>query len=351
MSKLLKGNFVFCNLLIVFIIGGLIGYSALTVEKPEYLIITVAGDCTIGSYPEVMPGKSFIDVLEKNNNSFEYPFKNTTKWFHQDDLTIVNFEGTLTEAQVPAQKKWRFKGPQEYVNILNKADIEAVNLANNHSYDYLKEGYKDTIATLDSAGVGVFGNGEVFTKEIRGIKVTLLGYQAFSQSEVIFKKVQQDLEKARKNGAKVIICSFHWGVEYQNTPTKFQQRLGRHAIDAGADLVIGHHPHILQGIEEYKGRYIAYSLGNFVFGGNELLTDQKHRDIDTILLQQEIELVDKAVARIKLTVVPFQISGDKEFNNYQPVQMAGAEAIRIRDKLLKISEPLQYGIKELEIGG
>lgn len=269
MKQATKGNFVCCNLIIVFVLFGLISYSARTVEKPEYLTITAVGDCTIGNYPEVIAGRSFADVLKKNNNSYEYPFKNTNKWFHNDDITVVNFEGTLTDAQVSAQKKWRFKGPQEYVNILIKAGIDAVNLANNHSFDYLKEGYRDTVSTLNNAGIGMFGNGDVLNQEIRGIKVTFLGYQAFSQSEAIFMKVQKDLEKARDKGANVVICSFHWGVEYQNMPSKFQQRLGRHAIDSGADMVIGHHPHILQGIEKYKGKYIAYSLGNFVFGGNE----------------------------------------------------------------------------------
>jgi poly-gamma-glutamate synthesis protein (capsule biosynthesis protein) len=318
-------------------------------EKVKIITITAIGDCTIGSFPEVTPGKSFHDVMEKNNFDPAYPFKNAFKWTFEDDITIINFEGALTNETKMANKKWRFKGPPEYVEILTESSIEAVCLANNHSRDYLEKGYEDTISIMESAGIGAFGDSKIYVHEVNGVKVGLIGYMAISESEKVFDRVRNGIDKAKELGSDIIICSFHWGIEYTYSPTKYQRRLGRFAIDYGADMVIGHHPHVLQGIELYKDRYIAYSLGNFVFGGNEVLTAEKHKDIDTMILRKEFEIEENSISRIKLTMIPFKLSGDLEFNNYQPVVQKGAEALRIRDKVLRISKALEFGIKDLEI--
>lgn len=313
------------------------------------ITITAIGDCTLGSFPEVTKGKSFEDVLAANNYDYEYPFKNAFKWIKSDDITLINFEGTLTDATKLANKKWRFKGPKEYINFLTSSSIEVVNIANNHSYDYLEEGYADTVKNMNDAGIGVSGNEYIYIKNIDSIKTAFIGHMVKDEPEDIFDKVKKDILKANQDGADVIVCSFHWGVEYNNMPTEYQKKLGHFAIDCGADMVIGHHPHILQGIELYNGKYIAYSLGNFVFGGNEILYDAKHKDVDTILLRQQIDLDDKEIIDIRLSIVPFRLSGDTKYNNYQPIVQAGDEGLRIRDKLISLSDKLEYGIKSLEI--
>jgi poly-gamma-glutamate synthesis protein (capsule biosynthesis protein) len=309
------------------------------------ITLTAIGDCTLGSFPEVTKGKSFEDVLAANNNDYEYPFRNAFKWIKSDDITLINFEGTLTDATELANKKWRFKGPKEYTNFLTSSSIEVVNIANNHSYDYLEKGYFDTINNMNYAGIGVSGNEYIYMKDVNSIKIAFIGHMAKDEPEDMFEKIRADILKANKDDADIIICSFHWGIEYNNMPTEYQKKLGRFAIDCGADMVIGHHPHILQGIEFYNGKYIAYSLGNFVFGGNEILSDEKHKDIDTILLRQQIDLDDEEIIDIKLSIVPFLLSGDKEYNNYQPIVQEGDNGLRIRDKLIDLSSQLEYGIK------
>lgn len=318
-------------------------------QNTKTITITSLGDCTLGSFPEVLKGKSFHDVMKKNNNDFEYPFKNAFEWIKNDDITVLNFEGTLTDSNVAANKTWRFKGPKEYTEILSSSSIEVVSLANNHTLDYFEKGYEDTVQALDDENVGYYDNDNIFIKEVKGIKIGFLGNICINESEEVFNKVKDDIQKLKKDGINIIICSFHWGKEYNYNPTDYQKRLGRFSVDCGADIVIGHHPHILQGIELYKDKYIAYSLGNFVFGGNEILYDKKHQDTDTILLIQNIELTDEKVSDISISIVPFRLSGENDFNNYQPVVLSKDEGIRVRDKLIKISNNLQYGIDELNI--
>ncbi|GKX28180.1 lipoprotein [Vallitalea longa] len=318
-------------------------------DNSNIITITAIGDCTLGSFPEVTEGKSFEDVLQANNNDYGYPFKNAYNWTKSDDLTLINFEGTLTDATELANKKWRFKGPKEYTNFLTASSIEVVNIANNHSFDYLEEGYNDTVKNMNNADIGVSGNEYICTKNINGTKIAFIGHEVIYEPQDIYDKLKHEISTAREEGADIIVCSFHWGIEYNNMPTPYQQKLGHYAIDTGADLVIGHHPHILQGIELYNGKYIAYSLGNFVFGGNEILYDKKHKDVDTILLRHEINLQDKKISDIQLSIVPFRLSGDKEYNNYQPIVLNGEEGIRIKDKLINLSKDLKYGIKSLEI--
>lgn len=318
-------------------------------DDTNTITITAIGDCTLGSFPEVTDGKSFEDVLEANDNDYEYPFKNAFKWTKSDDITLINFEGTLTDATELANKKWRFKGPKEYTNFLTSSSIEVVNIANNHSFDYLEVGYDDTVKNMNDADIGVSGNEYIYTQDVKGTKIAFIGHEVIYEPQEIFDNIKNEIAKVREDGANIVVCSFHWGIEYNNMPTKYQQKLGHYAIDNGADMVIGHHPHILQGIELYNGKYIAYSLGNFVFGGNEILYDEKHKDVDTMLLRQELELNNNEITDIKLSVVPFRLSGDKKYNNYQPIILTDEEGIRIRDKLINLSKDLEYGIKSLDL--
>jgi poly-gamma-glutamate capsule biosynthesis protein CapA/YwtB (metallophosphatase superfamily) len=302
-------------------------------KPPEEKIITIsaAGDVTIGSDDSFGYTHSFHHEADKNG--FEFFVKNIQPIFKSDDLTTVNLETTLTTASKKAVKTFRFKGEPSYTEILALGSIEAVNLANNHTFDYLTQGYQDTITNLQKFKVGYFGNGDAFLTIIKGIKIGALGYKGWADTEDIRKQIAGDIRSLRNQGANIIIIHFHWGEEGSYQPNNTQISLGRYSIDAGADLVVGHHPHVIQGIEEYKNKFIVYSLGNFMFGGNRNPSDK-----DTFIFQQHFylrngEITDKKEIRI----IPASISSVSTRNNYQPTPLQEAEAVRVMNKIKQLS--------------
>ena len=215
---------------------------------PKTFTITMAGDTTLGS----------TDDLRKRDDCFErvaeekgygWFFSGLTDLFATDDLTLVNFEGTLTEETGKKEKKFNFKGPAEYTDILTLGSVEAVTVANNHTLDYGTKGREDTIANLEAAGITVSGNGELGVFEKNGVKVGMTGY-CFPYKDGK-KDISKDVKELRKMGCQIVIASFHWGSEYREDFTGEQRSIGRAALKAGADIVVGHHPHIVQGIESY----------------------------------------------------------------------------------------------------
>ena len=174
-------------------------------------------------------------------------------------------EGTLTDETAREAKTFAFKAPAEYASILSGSSIEAANLANNHSHDYGEKSYTDTISALEDAGIASFGYNRIKILKIKGIKVGVTGIYELADHQKRASQVKQNIKALKKAGAQVIIVNFHWGIEKQYTPDENQKALAHLAVDEGADLVIGHHPHVLEGIEEYNGKYICYSLGNFCF--------------------------------------------------------------------------------------
>lgn len=252
--------------------------------------ISAAGDCTLGTdenfdYETGFTGK--YDAVQDPS----YFFKEVKSIFEADDLTIVNMEGTLTEEETRADKLYAFKASPEYAKILTEGDVETVNLANNHTYDYGEKSYTDTIAALDAEGIISFGNDRTAIIEIQGIKVGLLGTYELRDHMGCEQEMKDNIANLKEQGAQLIIATFHWGEERENIPNETQVALAHSAIDNGADLVLGHHPHVLQGIEEYKGKNIVYSLGNFCFGGNS-----GPADMDTMIFQQTIYLCRRRTA-------------------------------------------------------
>jgi poly-gamma-glutamate capsule biosynthesis protein CapA/YwtB (metallophosphatase superfamily) len=303
-------------------------------ETTQALTISAAGDVTIGrdeSYPYV---HSFN--YEVAQHGYTFAGKYIRPIFEKDDLTIVNLETTLTTAKAKAQKKFRFKGDPSYTQILRLSGIDAVNLANNHIHDYLQRGYKDTIQNLKRYNIGYFGYEHVYVTTIKGVSVGLLGYEGWENTWVLRQTIARDISKLRKRGVKLVIVSFHWGVERSNYPTRVQFALGHHAVNQGADLVLGHHPHVIQGIEQYKGKFIVYSLGNFMFGGNRNPADK-----DTFIFQQTFHFKNhELTGKPDIHIIPASISSVKERNNYQPIPLEGAEAQRIMARIKKYSEAL-----------
>ena len=150
------------------------------------------------------------------------------------------------------------------------------------------------------------------------------------------QQLKDNIAKVKADGADLIIAIFHWGNERETVPDYNQMTLAHAAIDNGADLVIGHHPHVLQGIEEYRGKYIAYSLGNFCFGGNSAPSD-----MDTMIFQQTFTIRNgEVLADQNINLIPCSISSEAGFNNYQPTPSEGSEAERIRQKIEERSEQI-----------
>ena len=296
------------------------------------ITISVVGDCTLGTDENFNYARSLNAYYEKNGPA--YFLKNVKSIFESDDLTIANLEGTFTDLKTRADKTYAFKGPAEFVKILTSSSIEAVTLANNHSRDYGMQSLTDTRNTLDSAGVIHFGYDVTKVVEVKGIKVGLVGIYELIYHTGRAQQVKDNIAKVKSEGADIVIVIFHWGIERDAAPNSHQTMLGRLAIDEGADLVCGHHPHVLQGIETYKGKNIVYSLGNFCFGGNSNPSDK-----DTMIFQQTFTVTKDGVKDDNVTnVIPCSLSSERNRNNYQPTPATGSEAERIMKKIKDRSE-------------
>ena len=296
------------------------------------ITISVVGDCTLGTDENFNYARSLNAYYEKNGPA--YFLKNVKSIFESDDLTIANLEGTFTDLKTRADKTYAFKGPAEFVKILTSSSVEAVTLANNHSRDYGMQSLTDTRNTLDSAGVIHFGYDVTKVVEVKGIKVGLVGIYELIDHTGRAQQVKDNIAKVKSEGADIVIVIFHWGIERDAAPNSHQTMLGRLAIDEGADLVCGHHPHVLQGIETYKGKNIVYSLGNFCFGGNSNPSDK-----DTMIFQQTFTVTKDGVKDDNVTnVIPCSLSSERNRNNYQPTPATGSEAERIMKKIKDRSE-------------
>ena len=303
--------------------------SNATVSSPVSLTLSVVGDCTLGT-DETFDYDTSLNAYYENYGA-DYFLQSVKDIFSADDLTIANFEGTLTDSDEREDKTFAFKAPASYASILTGGSVEAVNTANNHSHDYGEQSFDDTLAALDDAGIVHFGYDETAVMDVKGIKVGLVGiYELYDHLERE-QQLKDNIAKVKADGAQLIVAIFHWGNETETVPDSNQTTLGRIAIDEGADLVCGHHPHVLQGIETYKGRNIVYSLGNFCFGGNS-----SPSDMDTMIYQQTFTIDADGVKKDNVTnIIPCSISSAAYdgYNNYQPTPAKGDEATRILGKI------------------
>lgn len=310
------------------------------INKPvdkKSITISFAGDVTMGNYKGSSYYGTFDNEFQNRNGNFDYFFENVKDIFINDDLSVVNLEGPLTTAQNAKVKKFAFKGDPSYVNILKSGNIEAVSIANNHSEDYFEEGIEDTKFILEENNINYFGLGEKAIIDTNGIKVGLLGYNGWPENytEENLNNMKTDIEELRKE-ADMVAVYFHWGVERAYTPNQTQKDFAHNAIDYGSDLVIGAHPHVLQGIEEYKGKYIAYSLGNFCFGGNKNPSDK-----DSMIYQQTFNFENNELVGIEVPkIIPCSISSTNSRNDYKPTVLQGSESERVLNKIKSISESL-----------
>ncbi|WP_168119365.1 CapA family protein [Paenibacillus sp. HB172176] len=233
---------------------------------------------------DVLPGEYLNALMEQNG--FGYPYEKAFFYLSEPDITAGNLELPITLGGTPIEgTQYVYKGSPDALPALKKAGFDVLSLATNHAMDQGVEGMRDTIAYLDEAGLGHMGTGnndteafKPYVMEAKGIKVAFIGV-----SKVIpYKELKADSNvpgiaetyettravkaiQAAEEEADITVVMVHWGEDNKDMPVDYQKQYARAYIDAGADLVIGSHPHVLQGFERYNGKWIAYSLGNFIF--------------------------------------------------------------------------------------
>ena len=304
-------------------------------QPPVSITVSAVGDCILGTDVNFNQDKSLNAYY--NSNGAAYFLQNVKSIFEADDLTIVNMEGTLTESNDRRDKEFAFKGPGEFTQILTSGGVEAANLANNHIHDYGEQGYTDTINYMEQAGITTFGYERTAVLDVNGVKVGLVGTYELALGMDCEAEMIENIKAVENEGAQVVIVSFHWGQEKVNYPDDNQKALAHSAIDNGADLVLGHHPHVLQGIEEYKGENIVYSLGNFCYGGSSNPVGK-----DTMIFQQTFTVENGELVEDNVTnIIPCSVSSASDYNNYQPTPLDGSEKERILQAIEEYSSGLQ----------
>ncbi|MBR1874586.1 MAG: CapA family protein [Eubacterium sp.] len=310
--------------------------------KLDTVRLSCAGDCTLGTDPKFNYSSSFNAMVKRVKNK-AYFFKNMQKYFASDDMTLVNFEGTLTTRTTPSIKKFTFKGPPSYINIIKKGNIEALAFANNHCRDYGEGSYYDSIDTFKKAKVKYSSYSKVCTYTVKKkktgtkIKIGMISVNGLEGYEAARSLIASGVKKLKKKKCKLIIMSMHAGVERQYYPNQTQISLAHYAVDCGCSLVLGHHPHVIQGAEKYKGVFIVYSLGNFCFGGNSNPTDKDTMIAVPIFKFKNGRLLKK---QTRLKLIPCCVSSTTSYNNYQPTPKKGSEKKRVLAKLNKMCEAL-----------
>lgn len=295
-------------------------------EERSYTL-TFVGDCTFGASPASYYAKvGFVNTV---GDDYSYPFANVIDWFENDDFTFLNMEGPLCDDGYPVNQNTSFHGPTDFVNILTENSVEGISIANNHIMDYGEKGYATTKETLKEAGVPfVEKDGTtVFTLE-DGFTI---GMYASTYQDVDQQAMEEAIRALKEQNVDLIVYVAHWGTENSYEITREQDTLGHAAIDAGAHIVYGSHPHVLQRIEEYNGGVIYYSMANFSFGGNA-----GPKDLDTAIIQQEIiRGADGVVTLGERTVIPCRVSSVPGTNNFQPTpyEEGSSEYQRVLKKL------------------
>lgn len=314
-------------------------------QEPEVVEITISavGDLTFGRNQKASYSGSFDEYYD--DYGVDYFLQNVVDVFAADDCTIGNLEGVLTEStDIRASKEWNHKGRPEYVNILTRGSIEVVSLGNNHIMDYNEEGVKDTIDTLENAGVtyaisGVWGDKYGMYETEKGIKIGFVSVNEYYEGNTVYTFLEDGLKQLREQGADLVFALVHWGGDKTHIIEDDQYTMGRWCVDQGYDLVLGCHPHVLQGIECYNGKYIVYSMGNFCYGGSK-----NPKEKDSMIFQQTFTFVDGVLQEntTDIRAIPCRLSGKTSKNDYSPVILDGDEAAETIQSLNSYSK--EFGI-------
>ena len=307
------------------------------------ITITMAGDTLLGSEDKLRSNeKSFDSVVTEKG--YTYPLQNFAALFTSDDLTYLNLECVFrndSRDKLP-DRPYNFRGPTAFVEILTSSSVEHVNIANNHFIDYGYSGRRITRETLDEAGITYSGYTYTWIYEKDGVKIGFGGVRetVWKQDRTIPTK---EIKALREAGCDYIIYACHFGKEYSETHNALQTQIAHAIIDAGADCVIGTHPHVVQGIEIYNGKPIFYSLGNFVFGGNLTPTDY-----DGLALQMKLHFNMQKCNYVTVRLIPLMTSGIQNGEtDFCPVIAEGEDKARILERIqydseIEVKEVMQF---------
>jgi len=312
------------------------------------LTLTAVGDVTIGRNVQHSGTSIFEKELKKQDNDVNFIFKNVKDIFESDDVTIVNFEGVLADDySIPSKKRensYLFLAPTEYGAVLPDNGVEMATIENNHIGDFGQDGIDSTTKVLDENGIAWANMEHMATYEAQGLKIGLLAYQTLNQpftSEELKYIVADDIEEARKT-CDLVCVYFHWGNELDYSPRDNQVMLGRAAIDAGADLVLGAHSHRINPIECYKDRYIVYSLANCSFAGNN-----KPSDMYTFIFQAQFKMKDGELLSNAFRIIPCRISSRKDYNDFTITPLTEVTNIdTVINTMLSAGKKLDYAVEK-----
>lgn len=314
-------------------------------NEASKIIINFLGDCTLACN-ETEHGASNTIEAYVERFGMDYPFFRVQHILEQDDLTVANFEGTLHNTNdglytVP-KKTYSFRGNENMVDVLKAGSVEVVSLANNHIGDYGTPGYEDTVRVLNDNGINWFACSEygsqtyVFEKD--GIRIGFISaYISFFWNNL--GVIQKAMKELKSQNCNAIIAIMHGGVEYDKRHDDYQLGLARAFIRYGADLVIGHHPHCLQGYGVVEGVPVYYSLGNFVFGGNSRLNTTRKgiaKSVKyTMILTYALSFDENGkFLGSRANLIPCRLSEEENTNHYQPYAVLGADAVSAIEEVL-----------------
>lgn len=307
------------------------------------------GDCVLGSDvgEHALPDSIDSAIKEKG---LGWLFDGILPVFSSDDLTLVNLETVLQKDAAGFKKRQHnFRGLPEYAHALTLGSVEAVNVANNHHIDFTASGRKSTIAALEKEGTRYSGYGHLDVYEKNGVRV---GFGGIRETTYRGKpeQVDKDIAALKGMGCHYIIYSMHFGKEYAREHNALQTKMARHAVDAGADLVIGTHTHVVQGLEKYNGGLIFYSLGNLVFGGNRHLTE-----FDALLFQADVHFENGEWQRLEVRLLPVLTTGARPLNDFRPILAGGDDKTTVMQKIqhdtpFQVTETMIFNGKQDLIG-
>ena len=290
--------------------------------------ITFLGDCTLGG--ESPSRNRNLDFAKRiADNGLDFPFRELVRLTAEDDLTVANLEGVLSDNKLTKEKKqYNFIGPTAYTQVLTAGSVECVTLANNHSHDYGERGYRDTKAALEAAGICWFGtDAPAVWQNSEGLRIGFLGVNG-SLSGNRARQYEAQAQLLRDAGCAAVVTVMHAGTEYSyNPPDGYQRQITKIAVPV-SDLIIGHHPHVVQGMDLLDGVPVVYSLGNCVFGGNTA-----PRDFDALVVQAVLAFREGSLEKAELHLYPVSVSSDARYNNYSPRFLSGSDAERVLRKL------------------
>ena len=305
--------------------------------KITNITISMAGDVTLGNNQKQGYAGTFNEKYDLKGK--DYFFKNVKSVFEEDDMTIVNFEGVLTNSNGLVKKEWNMKGKPKYSKILTAGSIEAVSLGNNHRMDYGKQGEADTLKALKKDNITYAYDNNVGIYKVKGIRIGYVSVNQVYDGKKVESYLQKGIRKLKEKKVDLILACCHWGIERVYYPNQTQTNLAHKCIDWGADLVIGCHPHVLQGVEKYKGAYIVYSLGNFCFGGNRNPADKETMIAQITFTFEDGERLDSS----KLQIIPCTLSSVSYVNDFQPTIATGSKKKKILSHINQYSK--KYGIQ------